>query len=43
MVAAWLIMATANPVAPAYWVMGAAAISLLTLILSVPETRDLEI
>lgn len=43
MVAAWLIMATANPVAPAYWVMGAAAISLLTLILSVPETRHLEI
>jgi len=43
MVAAWLIMVTANPVAPAYWVMGAAAISLLTLILSVPETRHLEI
>ena len=43
MVAAWLIMSTANPVAPAYWVMGAAAISLLTLILWVPETRHLEI
>ena len=43
MVASWLIMVTANPVAPAYWVMGAAAISLLTLILSVPETRDMEI
>lgn len=40
LIATWLIKATGNPVAPAYWVVIAALISLLTLLFAIEETRD---
>lgn len=39
MIAAWLIDATGNPIAPAYWVAAAGLVSLVTVIFFVPETR----
>jgi MFS transporter, MHS family, proline/betaine transporter len=39
LIAAWLITATGNPIMPAYWVAAAAAVTLLTAILLVRETR----
>jgi len=39
MIAAWLIATTGNPIMPAYWVAATAAITLLTAIFLVPETR----
>jgi len=39
LVAAWLITETGDPIAPAYWVTIASAISLLTAIFLTPETR----
>jgi MFS transporter, MHS family, proline/betaine transporter len=39
LIAAWLITATGNPIMPAYWVAAAAAVSLLTAIFLVRETR----
>ena len=38
LIAAWLITAPGNPVAPAYWIALAAAVSLLTAIFLVRET-----
>lgn len=38
MVATWLISSTGNPIAPAYWVMLTAAVSLFTLLFWVQET-----
>ncbi len=40
LVSAWLIRSTGDPVSPAYWVAGAGAISLLTVLFLIPETRD---
>lgn len=40
LVAAWLIRETGNPLAPAWWVTGAAGISLLTALFLIPETRN---
>lgn len=40
LVAAWLIRETGNPLAPAWWVTGAAGISLLTTLFLIPETRQ---
>ena len=40
MISAWLISATSNPIAPAYWVTGTCAISLLTVLFFIPETKD---
>lgn len=40
MISAWLIISTGDPIAPAYWVSGTAAISLLTVIFLIPETKD---
>ncbi len=37
LIAAWLINATGNPVAPAYWLLTAALVSLLTLVFAVPK------
>lgn len=39
MIAAWLVTATGNPIAPAYWVAAACGVSLLTAVFLVPETR----
>ncbi|MGD8810276.1 MAG: MFS transporter, partial [Gammaproteobacteria bacterium] len=39
MIAAWLVTATGNPIAPAYWVAAACGVSLLTTVFLVPETR----
>jgi MFS transporter, MHS family, proline/betaine transporter len=40
LVAAWLIRATGNPIAPAYWVAAGCAITLFTALFLIPETRD---
>jgi MHS family proline/betaine transporter-like MFS transporter len=40
MISAWLISSTGNPISPAYWVTAASAISLLTVIFLIPETKD---
>ena len=40
MVAAWLIHSTGDPISPAYWVAGAGAVSLLTVLFLIPETKD---
>ena len=40
MISAWLISSTGNPVSPAYWIAGAAAVSLLTVLFLIPETKD---
>ncbi len=40
MISAWLISSTSNPISPAYWVTGTSAISLLTIIFLIPETKD---
>lgn len=40
LVSAWLISNTGDPISPAYWVAGAAALSLLTAIFLIPETKD---
>lgn len=40
MISAWLISSTGDPISPAYWVTGAGAISLLTAIFLIPETKD---
>jgi MHS family proline/betaine transporter-like MFS transporter len=37
LIAAWLIKVTDNPLAPAYWLLTAAIVSLLTLLLWVPK------
>jgi len=39
MIAAWLINTTGNPITPAYWVAATGAVSLLTAIFLVSETR----
>ena len=39
MIAAWLINTTGNPISPAYWVAATGAVSLLTAIFLVSETR----
>jgi MHS family proline/betaine transporter-like MFS transporter len=39
MIAAWLINTTGNPIMPGWWVAGAGAVSLLTAIFLVRETR----
>lgn len=40
MISAWLIKSTGDPISPAYWVAGAGAISLLTVLFLTPETKD---
>ncbi len=40
MVSAWLIKSTGNPISPAYWVTAAGAVSLLTVLFLIPETKD---
>ncbi|MFB3115779.1 MAG: MFS transporter, partial [Nitrospirales bacterium] len=40
MISAWLINSTGDPISPAYWVAGAGAVSLLTVLFLIPETRD---
>lgn len=40
MISAWLINSTADPVSPAYWVAAAGAVSLLTVLFLIPETKD---
>jgi MHS family proline/betaine transporter-like MFS transporter len=40
LIAAWLISITGNPISPAYWVAAACAVSLLTAIFFVRETRN---
>lgn len=42
LVAAWLIDRTGDPLAPAYWVAATAALSLMTLLFWVQETRQVE-
>ena len=42
LIAAWLINYTGNPIAPAYWVVTAASISLLTLVFWVKEPPNQE-
>jgi MHS family proline/betaine transporter-like MFS transporter len=39
LVAAWLLTRTGDPIAPAYWITIACAISLFTAIFLIPETR----
>jgi MHS family proline/betaine transporter-like MFS transporter len=39
LIAAWLITITGNPIMPAYWITLAGAITLMTAIFLVPETR----
>jgi len=39
LIATWLIATTGNPIMPAYWVVAAATVSLLTAIFLIPETR----
>lgn len=40
MIAAWLIATTGNPIAPAWWITAAAAVTLLTAIFLIRETKD---
>lgn len=40
MISAWLISYTGNPIAPAYWVAGAGAVTLITAIVLIPETKE---
>ena len=40
MISAWLINATGDPITPAYWVAASGAVSLLTVLFLIPETRD---
>ena len=40
MISAWLINTTGNPITPAYWVAASGAVSLLTVLFLIPETRD---
>ena len=40
LIAAWLISITGNSIAPAYWVSTACAVSLVTAIFLVRETRN---
>lgn len=40
MISAWLISTTSDPISPAYWVAATGAVSLLTAIFLIPETRD---
>jgi MHS family proline/betaine transporter-like MFS transporter len=39
LISAWLIHSTGDPISPAYFVSGACAVSLLTVIFLIPETR----
>lgn len=39
MIAAWLITSTGNPISPAYWIAFAAAVTLLTALFGMRETR----
>ena len=39
LIAAWLIKTTGDPISPAYWVTGGCAVSLLTVLFLIPETR----
>jgi MHS family proline/betaine transporter-like MFS transporter len=39
LIAAWLIAATGNPIMPAFWVAATAAVTLLTAVFLVHETR----
>ena len=41
MVSAWLISSTGDPISPAYWVAGANAVSLLTVLFLIPESKDM--
>lgn len=43
MISTWLISSTGNPIAPAYWVAGSAAVSLLTVIFLIPESKDVSL
>ena len=43
LIAAWLIKVTDNPVAPAYWLLTGAIVSLLTLLLWVPKGHAADI
>jgi MHS family proline/betaine transporter-like MFS transporter len=43
LMAAWLIDSTGDPIAPAYWVAATAALSLITLLFWVSETRHVEL
>ncbi len=40
LIAAWLIRSTGDPIAPAYWIAAAAAVTLLTALFLIRETRD---
>ncbi len=40
LISAWLINSTGDPISPAYWVAGAGAVSLLTVLFLIPETKD---
>ena len=40
MIAAWLIKTTGDPIAPAYWIAAASAVSLITAVFFVRETRS---
>lgn len=42
LIAAWLVSSTDNPISPAYWVLGAAFVSLATLTLFIPNMLHLE-
>ena len=39
LIATWLIASTGDPLAPGYWVAAGSAISFLTIVLFIPETR----
>ncbi len=39
LIAAWLITATGNPIAPAFWIAGCGAVTLITAIFLMHETR----
>jgi MHS family proline/betaine transporter-like MFS transporter len=40
MISAWLIASTGNPIMPAYWIAVTGAVSLLTALFLIQETRD---
>lgn len=40
LISAWLINSTGDPISPAYWVTGAGAVSLLTALFLIAETKD---
>ncbi|MCP3852031.1 MAG: MFS transporter [Gammaproteobacteria bacterium] len=43
MISAWLIKTTGNPIAPAYWVAAASAVTLFTALFLIPETKNISL